>query len=85
MPNQKWTVEIEVSDWLVGDGLDLTDRVVQDAMARAFPYALGSEVKCKVVARPPDEVIAGMQGFPSVAAYVRDRDGSDDTRVAEVG
>jgi hypothetical protein len=65
----KWTVEITLDEWMVADGADLTDERMHNILMRAFVYARGSEVACKVTARPSDEAIAAAQGFDSVEGW----------------
>jgi hypothetical protein len=65
----KWTVEIEVADNLVADGLDLTERRVHDALSRAFPYARVAEFKVKILTKPDDADVAEVMGFASAEDY----------------
>lgn len=69
MSKQKWTVEIEVDDTWVADGFDLTTERMHDIMTRAMSFAYSEEIACKVIARPDDEVIATLQGYPTVAEW----------------
>jgi hypothetical protein len=62
----KWTLEIEVDETWVADGFDLTDERAHAMLANDLRYAYGHELKAKVLTRPPDEVIAQVQGYKSV-------------------
>jgi hypothetical protein len=69
----KWTVEIEVVDTWVEDGFDLTDDKMHSIIADRLSHAYGHEIRCKVVARPPDEAVAKVQGYKTVEEYLKDR------------
>lgn len=60
---QSWTVEIAMDELWVADGFDLTDQGMHDIMTSHFGHVHGHEVKCKVLKRPADEVIAKLQGY----------------------
>jgi hypothetical protein len=72
-PFRKWVVEIEVSDTWVEDGFDLTDERMHRIVAEHLSYAYGSEIRCKVLERPDDAVIAEVQGYKSVEKYLAER------------
>lgn len=65
----KWTVEIEIADTWVADGVDLTSERMHDLICHAFPYAYGHELKAKTIKAPSDESIAKEQGYASVEAF----------------
>jgi hypothetical protein len=69
----KWTVEIEVSETWVEDGFDLTDDRAHSIMTHALPHAYGHEIRCKVVAHPPDQDVASAQGYKFVNDYRKER------------
>jgi len=60
---QRWAVEIEMDELWVQDGFDLTDEKMHHIMTHHFGHVYGHEVRCKVIARPPDEKIAELQGY----------------------
>lgn len=69
----KWTVEIEVAAEWVADGFDLTDERAHSMVAHDLRYADGSEIRCKVISKPPDAEIAEEQGYDHVNQYLADR------------
>lgn len=70
----KWTIEIEVDETWVADGFDIPDDdAVQFMTMRFLPYAYGHEIGGKVLKRPPDEVVAKLQGYKTVEDYLKDR------------
>jgi len=69
----KWTVEIEVADSLVADGLALTERRMHEAMTRAFPYTLFTEFNIKILTKPADADVARLMGYTDVESYLAER------------
>lgn len=70
----KWTIEIAIDETWVADGFDINDdEAVQQMMARLLPHAYGHELGGKLIKRPPDEVVAKLQGYRTVEDYLAAR------------
>jgi hypothetical protein len=64
MKTFKWTVEIEVSEVWVGDGFQLDEDHLKDAiLANLLGYATEDEVRVKIVKAPSLKAIAEAQGY----------------------
>jgi hypothetical protein len=65
MAKLTWTVEISVEKLWVSDGFELTDERAQDMVLNDLQFAMGHEVKCKVIKTPDREIVAKLQGYKS--------------------
>lgn len=61
MPKLKWTVEFEVADNWVADGFELDDDRALEMIATELGWASTSELGAKVIAKPNQETIRGLQ------------------------
>ncbi len=68
----KWTVEIEVSEAGVADGLDFNQNNVEVALLRAFPYMSGAHIAARVLKSPSPESIAIARGEYKRLGWVHD-------------
>jgi hypothetical protein len=68
-----WVLQVAVHKNWVEDGADFTDERTHDMMTQHFSHLFGSEVKGKVLGRPPDETVAKEMGFESTETYLEDR------------
>lgn len=57
----KWTIEIGVDPLWVADGFDMTDERAKQMLEEHIQYAMGHEVSAKVLRRPPEQLIKGLQ------------------------
>lgn len=61
MKKLKWVVEISVDPSWVADGFDLDDERVHGMVAEILPFALADEFDAKVIKRPGQKIINGLQ------------------------
>lgn len=59
----KWTVEFQVDHSWVADGFDLTNQRAKAMLAKSLLFAHNSELKARVVGRPPALRIRQAQGY----------------------
>ncbi len=60
----RWTVEIEVDEREVADGINLSKpNLLYFALLRGFPYAIGESISVKVKKAPKPEEIENARGW----------------------
>ena len=59
----KWTLEIEVSEYWVADGFDITEENVQDIADALLPYAIEGEYRVRILQAPDPETVRQAQGY----------------------
>jgi hypothetical protein len=52
MSKLRWKVEIEVTEELVADGLEISERFIQDLLASALPYVRSSGIRVRMLEAP---------------------------------
>lgn len=59
----RWVVEIEVDEFWVMDGLDLSGDRMDEVMLNHFGFAKSDEIKCRVLRQPNPKLIREAQGY----------------------
>ncbi len=70
-----WSIEIQIAAAWVADGFDITDAKAHNIMARHLSWANGSEIRARVLTRPPDAEVAEEMGYSDVMEYLAKRGG----------
>ena len=59
----KWVLEVEVSEYWVADGFDITEENVQDIANALNPYAIEGEYRVRILQAPAPELVRQAQGY----------------------
>lgn len=59
----KWILELEVSEYWVADGFDITEENVQDIANAMNPYAIVGEYRVRILQAPAPETVRQAQGY----------------------